>query len=211
VTTLRDSYLAGMKVALAEYTYHYAPKDAPILEEGLRAPRALHGTALESVMERYRPRAIKGLRKKNVTDQDVLNFMDTKQGLSRNISMLAAPVTADAPKHVRQFTGQRQLYKIDYGRMLRDKKVKGALIVEEKRGGSRKIAPAKLLQELDKAGPGQKERGLYIFTGRPHAKIFPAGGVIPPAYLTKVSAAAGLLRKLPSGKVGVDGHQGAKK
>jgi len=178
--------------AKGEKLYHYAPKDAPILEDGLRAPRALSGEALEGIMSRWRRQRADLLAKlpEDASPEDIMDRADAElDGLSTSISSLRSPIGEGSPQAQQEYARGNQLYEIDYDKLRRAGLVSKADIVEEQPRSHREVSPENLVREL----PTEMPEGVgdpYLFSGHPHAKLTTEGYTIPPEFITKVKEAA---------------------
>lgn len=172
--------------------YHYAPKDADVLKEGLRTPYSL-AKDQPSRFKFYASKAKTVSGKREATAEDIISYLEKNRGEggSRMVSVLATPISKallkgnPRRKDLSSFAAGSTLYSVDYSRLISKGLVDKAFLV---RGGSQKaVDPKKLERLLAAAKPLKLKKHPYAFSAVPHGFIVVKKGVIPPKYLSKES------------------------
>ena len=164
--------------------YHYAPKDADVLSEGLKTPHVL--VRNPERFDFYADRAKQHLGKRNVSPKDVIRYLEESRGTggSRMLSVLSTPLSAkqqEADHRRKDFVGRSKLYSIDYQGLLKKRLVDKAFIVS---GGKQKeVDPAGLEERLAATRPPKLKKRPFAFSDVPHGFLVLKKGVVPPAYL----------------------------
>lgn len=169
--------------------YHYAPKDAPIMDIGLMSPHAMIGTEYEkNIIENYGDRVSNSLGKKDINGKDVEKYLDKFRGPggSRMISAFLKPIPNDSSKEFKDYISSHDLYIIDYKSALENNIISGARIVEGEKSKKEEIDPENLIEELeDEKTPSWKSSNDKLFSKKPHAMIELVDGILPPKYIKR--------------------------
>lgn len=151
--------------------YHYAPKEADVLNTGLWTPIK----APREFLSHYFGRA------KSKTKKGVLAYLETRfPGRSRAISFLTSPMTKECCFY-KAFQKDCVLYKVDFDKLQKAGLIEAIYRVEGK--SLKKISANEIL--WNEKLPWEKVGAGYFFTKIPHYMIVVKEGIVPPEFISK--------------------------
>jgi len=171
--------------------YHYAPKLAPVMKEGLKTPHALLGSEFEKNFLFYASRAARYHKKaiKNTTCPDIIQYLEFFRGSggSRVISVLSKPLFRPKDRKRRCWLKDKDLYSFDFLKLLKEGIVEKTMLVAVQNKPMFEIDIYdfyKTLKESENDIP--QKSGHLIFQNYPHGYIVLKDGIIYRELICKV-------------------------